>query len=123
MDDACYIGNIFGANIPLVEANFVFVDSSGKLGTTLIDARGNKSQIPAQTLQRTAMLGGQVDELQATITRQQQQIETLTAQLKEQAAQFTAQLKEQAAANPESERPTRSEQTRAASRREQTIKL
>jgi len=97
VDDACYIGNICGANIPLLEANFVFVDSSGRLGTTLIDARGNKFQIPVQTLQRTTMRGGKVEELQAAITQQQQLIETLTAQLKEQAAQFATQLKEQAA--------------------------
>ena len=37
---------------------------------------------------KQAMLNLQVQDLEATITQQQQQIETLTAQLKEQAAQI-----------------------------------
>ena len=35
-----------------------------------------------------AMLNQKVEQLQATVTQQQQQIETLTTQLKEQAAQI-----------------------------------
>jgi septal ring factor EnvC (AmiA/AmiB activator) len=42
--------------------------------------------IPDATKQ--AMLNRTVENLEATITQQQQQIETLTAQLKEQAAQI-----------------------------------
>ena len=43
------------------------------------------------------MLGDKVENLQATVARQQKQIETLTTELKEQSETFTAQLREQAA--------------------------
>ena len=41
-----------------------------------------------KALQRQAMLGDKVEQLQATVAQQQKQIETLTAQLREQAAQI-----------------------------------
>ena len=66
-----------------------------RLGTVTADgpqASGSSSKgIRLQAIPdaaKQAMLDVEVQELQATITQQQQQIETLTAQLKEQAAQI-----------------------------------
>jgi hypothetical protein len=93
--DRCFIDNIFGASVSAATAAFVMVDSDGRLGTTTVDGpgpggfspKGTRSQaIPDPAKQ--AMLNLQVEELEATITQQQQQINALTAQLKEQAAQI-----------------------------------
>jgi uncharacterized coiled-coil protein SlyX len=43
---------------------------------------------PGAPTQRSAMLNGKVEKLEATVAQQQKQIETLTAQLREQAAQI-----------------------------------
>jgi uncharacterized coiled-coil protein SlyX len=81
----------------------VMVDSDGRLGTVSMDGadpggfspKGIRPQaIPDAAKQATLNL--QVQDLEATITQQQQQIETLTAQLIEQIAKMqkvNAQLK------------------------------
>jgi hypothetical protein len=93
--DRCFIDNISGAPVSAATAAFVMVDSDGRLGTVTSDGpepggfspRGIRPQaIPDPAKQ--AMLNLQVQDLEATITQQQQQVETLTAQLKEQAAQI-----------------------------------
>jgi hypothetical protein len=82
VDNSTYISNIIGQDVPLAEATAVFVDDSGKLGTVLVDAAGNRVSIPAsQASKPQAMLNRKVEELQATVAQ-------LTQQLKEQAAQI-----------------------------------
>jgi hypothetical protein len=102
VDNSCYIDNIIGADIPMAEAFFVFVDSSGKLGTNLVAADGSRVAIPASSLQdfmrqgspqavpqpqrqanpdAQAMLNRKVEELEATVA-------DLRTQLKDQAAQI-----------------------------------
>ena len=93
--DRCFIDNIHGAPVSAATAMAVMVDSDGRLGTVSMDGadpggfspKGIRPQaIPDAAKQ--AMLNLQVQDLEATITQQQQQIETLTAQLKEQIAQM-----------------------------------
>jgi Alpha-galactosidase, CBM13 domain len=90
LDDSCYIGNI--ANQPFSAANFVGivgVDSDGKLGTFTIGANGTK--VPFSSLmdtQKQAMSNRKIEELQATVARQQKQIDALTAGLQKASAQL-----------------------------------
>jgi plastocyanin len=95
VSDRCTIDNISGAPVSAATAAMVMVDSDGRLGTVTMDgpdpggfsSKGIRPQaIPDAAKQ--AILNLKVENLQATITQQQQQIETLTAQLKEQAAQI-----------------------------------
>jgi hypothetical protein len=110
VDNACYIGNIHGAPVSNATIAFVFVDASGKLGTVAVDASGNKVTIPGlpslpganapqavpQRVQpqavspdpKEAMLNRKVEELQATVARQQKQIDTLSAGLQKVSAQL-----------------------------------
>jgi hypothetical protein len=91
--DRCFIDNIFGAPVSAVTAVTVMVDSDGRLGTVTADgptpggfsSRGIRPPaIPDAAKQATLNL--QVQDLEATVARNQQQIEMLTAQVKEQAA-------------------------------------
>ena len=93
--DRCFIDNIAGAPVSAATAAMVMVDSDGRLGTITSegpDPGGSSPKgISPQAIPdavRQAMLKLQVQELEATITQQQQQMETLTVQLKEQAAQI-----------------------------------
>jgi hypothetical protein len=108
--NTCYIQGIAGASIPTANAAFVFVDiTTGKLGTVLADANGNKVTTPGlpganppQAVPqgqpkavpqyskdgRQAMLNRKVEELQATVARQQKQIEALSAGLQKVSAQL-----------------------------------
>jgi hypothetical protein len=115
--DRCFIDNIHGAPVSAVTAMAVMVDSDGRLGTVTADGparggfpnKGIEPQVisdafmeprrprrdgkrpeggPSPLNAKQAMLDLQVQNLEATITQQQQQIETLTAQLKEQVAQI-----------------------------------
>jgi hypothetical protein len=90
LDDSCYIGNIAGQ--PISAANFVGavgVDSDGKLGTFLMDAHGNKTPVSSVIgTQKQAMSNGKIEELQATVARQQKQIDALTAGLQKVSAQL-----------------------------------
>ncbi len=109
--NTCYIQGIAGSSIPTASASFVFVDSSsGKLGTVLVDANGNRmtAPIPQNQLQpapqgqlqavpqrysedgRQAMVNLKVQNLQATVAKQQKQIEALTAGLQKVSAQLEA---------------------------------
>ena len=93
--DRCFIDNISGAPVSAATAAMVMVDSDGRLGTVTAEgpARGGfpnkgieRQAIPNAAKQ--AMLDRQVQDLETTITQQQQQIDTLTAQWKEQASQI-----------------------------------
>jgi hypothetical protein len=93
--DRCFIDNIHGAPVSAATAMAVMVDSDGRLGTTTAEgpapggfsSKGVRPEaIPALTKQ--AMLNLEVQDLETTITQQQQQIEALTTQLKEQATQI-----------------------------------
>ncbi len=90
LDDSCYIGNIAGQPISAVGfVGIVGVDVDGKLGTFSIDANGNK--VPVSSLigtQKQAMSNRKVEELQATVARQQKQIDALTAGLQKVSAQL-----------------------------------
>jgi hypothetical protein len=110
VDNACYIGNISGAPVSAATFAFVLVDASGKLGTVTVDANGNKVTIPGlpslpganlpqavpQRVQpqaigpdpKQAMLNRKVEELQATVARQQKQIDALSAGLQKVSAQL-----------------------------------
>ncbi len=105
--NTCYIQEIAGASIPTATAAFVFVDqSTGRLGTLLVDANGNKVTVPILQSQlqaapqdqpkashvsedgRQAMLNLKVKELQATVAQQQKQIEALATGLQKVSAQI-----------------------------------
>ena len=107
VDNACYIGNISGATVAMGTLAFVFVDASGKLGTVPMDANGNKVTVPGlkgtnppqavpervqpQAIHpdpKQAMLNRKVEELQATVARQQKQIDALSAGLQKVSAQL-----------------------------------
>ncbi|PYJ37722.1 MAG: hypothetical protein DME84_06550 [Verrucomicrobia bacterium] len=110
VDNACYIGNIHGAPVSNATVAFVFVDASGKLGTMTVDANGNNvtipglpslpgANLPQAVPQRArpqaigpdpkqAMLNRKVEELQATVARQQKQIDALSAGLQKVSAQL-----------------------------------
>jgi hypothetical protein len=92
--DRCFIGNISGAPVSAATAAMVMVDSDGRLGTVTAEevspggfsSKGIRPQaIPAA---KQAMLNRQVQDLEETITQQQQQIDALTTRLKEQVAQI-----------------------------------
>jgi hypothetical protein len=90
LDDSCYIGNI--ASQPVSAANFVGVlgvDSDGKLGTFSMDS--NRNKVPFSSLmgtQKQAVSNRKIEELQATVARQQKQIDALTAGLQKASAQL-----------------------------------
>ena len=96
VSDRCTIDNIFGAPVSAATAVAVMVDSDGRLGTVTSDGPdpggfSPKGGIRPQAISDAAkqtMLNLKVQNLQATVTLQQQQIETLTTQLKEHAAQI-----------------------------------
>jgi len=87
LDDSCYIGNIFNQPVSS-DAVAVFIDSSGKLGT-LVCPNGNRVSIPAsQASKPQAMSNRKIEQLQATVARQQKQIDALTAGLQKVSAQL-----------------------------------
>jgi uncharacterized coiled-coil protein SlyX len=86
VDNSTYISNIFDQPVSSLDATLVFIDSSGKLGT-VVD--GNK--VPVSSLigtQKQAMSNRKIEELQATVARQQKQIDALTAGLQKVSAQL-----------------------------------
>jgi hypothetical protein len=93
--DRCFIDNISGAPVSAATAMTVMVDSDGRLGTVTAEGPSQAGSSPKGIQPKAipdpakqAMLNLEVEDLEATITQQQQQIETLTAQLKEQAAKI-----------------------------------
>ena len=93
--DRCYIDNISGAPVSAATAAVVMVDSDGRLGTVTTEgpasggssSKGIRPQ-PTPDAAKEAMFNLGVQDLEATITQQQQQVKALTAQLKEQTAQI-----------------------------------
>ena len=84
MSNSCFIGHIQNEAVGAGQnPHIVLVDDTGKLGTAVVDANGNK----VEGLQPQAMLR-KIEELQATVAQQRKGMEVLTAQLKEQAAQI-----------------------------------
>ena len=81
-------------------AALVYVDDTGKLGTVPMAAGRNKTSVPVRRrAQRQAMLNksehhkiaqlqATINELKATVARQQKETQALAAQVKEQAAQI-----------------------------------
>lgn len=103
VDNSCYIGNISGAEVDVTTSALVYVDADGKLGTLNVDRNGNEATLPgipranppqavprsdSLTRAKQAMLDRKVDELQATVTRQQKQIDVLSAGLQKVSAQL-----------------------------------
>ena len=107
VDNACYIGNISGAPVDAGTSAFVVVDADGKLGTVAVAANGTKvtctwsprrESAPSRSPTRPApshrpdpkqaMLNRKVEELQATVARQQKQIDALSAGLQKVSAQL-----------------------------------
>jgi hypothetical protein len=77
VSNSCFIGHIQNEAVGAGQnPHPVLVDDTGKLGTAIVDANGNK----VEGLQPQAMLR-QIEELQATVAQ-------LTTRLKEQAAQI-----------------------------------
>ena len=95
VSDRCFIDNIHGAPVSAGTAAMVLVDSDGRLGTVTMDGAdpGGFSPKGARSLTipgaaRQATLNLKVENLQATVSQNQQEIETLIAQVKEQAVQI-----------------------------------
>jgi hypothetical protein len=83
-----FIAGIFDRAVDVGTAVPVFVDDTGKLGTILVDAVGNKVATPQAMLNESRNQQKRIAELEATVERQQKGMEVLTAQLKEQATQI-----------------------------------
>ena len=96
VDNACYIGGIYGQAIDGGTFGFVLVDTDGKLGIFTTDANGSKATVPSPLgLQQQATLNRKVEEQQATIVelksavaQQQKAMEVLIGQVREQASQI-----------------------------------
>ena len=97
-DHVCYIGNIYGANVDNFGsvARIVRVDPDGRLGTVPcpVDGclgksspKGSQPQAIPDSAKQT-MLNLELQNLEATISEQQNQIDMLTAQVKEQIEQI-----------------------------------
>ena len=83
-----YIAGIFDRAVDVGTAVFVFVDDTGKLGTVLVDANGNKMATPQAMLnesrnqqKRIAELEGTVERLAGMVKEQATQIQKVSAQL------------------------------------------
>ena len=83
-----FIAGIFDRDVDAGTALFVFVDDTGKLGTNLVDAIGNKVATPQAMLnesrnqqKRIAELEGTVERLAAMVKEQAAQIQKVSAQL------------------------------------------
>ena len=88
-DYDCFIAGIFDRDVDIGTAVGVFVDSTQKVGTNLVDANGNKVPFkPQAMLDESLRQQKRIAELEAIVERQQKGMEVLTAQLKEQAAQI-----------------------------------
>jgi multidrug resistance efflux pump len=91
VNDSCFIGNIYGAEISK-NAAFVLIDADGKVGMGAVDANRNKVVLPGpQTmLDELHKQQKRITELEADAARQRKQIETLTASLQKVSAQLDA---------------------------------
>ena len=76
-----FIAGIFNRSVDAGTAQFVFADSTGKIGTILVDAAGNKMTTPQAMLDESRNQQKRIAELEGTVER-------LTAMVKEQAAQI-----------------------------------
>ncbi|HZR06434.1 MAG TPA: hypothetical protein VFA61_11470 [Candidatus Udaeobacter sp.] len=76
-----FIAGIFNRDVSMASAQFVFVDNTGKLGTNLVDAAGNKVATPQAMLDESRNQQKRIAELEGTVER-------LTVMVKEQAAQI-----------------------------------
>jgi hypothetical protein len=93
VSDRCFINNISGAPVSAATAAMVFVDSDGLLGTIPSDesapAGSSSNGVQPQAIPNAARHAGltlEIQNLEATISQQENQIEILTAHLKEQTA-------------------------------------
>jgi hypothetical protein len=97
-DNVCYIGNIYGANVDNfgLVARMVRVDPDGRLGTVPCPVegcpgksspKGSQPQAIPDSAKHT-MLNLELQNLEATISQQQNQIEMLSAQIEEQIEQI-----------------------------------
>jgi hypothetical protein len=91
VDNSCYIGNIYGAEISEFAA-VVLVDADGKVGTGAVDANENKVTLPSPQTMLNELHKQQkrMAEFEATVTQQQSQIQALTAGLQKVTAQLEA---------------------------------
>ena len=83
-----YIAGIFNRSVALATAQLVYADDTGKLGTVLVNAAGNKVATPQAMLnesrnqqKRIAELEGTVERLAAMVKEQGAQIQKVSAQL------------------------------------------
>src|SRR5882757_1577882 len=85
-----YIAGIIDRTVDMATAVSVFVDGTGKLGTTPVDANGNKVAVPTPQAMLNELLKEhkKVEEQQASISQLKSEMQTMVAQLKEQAAQI-----------------------------------
>ena len=85
-----FIAGIFDRDVDVGTAVPVFVDDTGKLGTILVDAAGNKVATPQAMLnesrnqqKRIADLEGTVERLAGMVKEQAAQIQKVSAQLED----------------------------------------
>jgi hypothetical protein len=64
-----FIAGIFNRDIDAGTAVFVFVDDTGKLGTNLVDAAGNKVVTPQAMLNESRNQQKRITELEGTVAR------------------------------------------------------
>jgi len=85
-----FIAGIFDRAVDVGTATFVYVDDTGKLGTSPVDAHGNKVAVPTPQVMLNELLKEhkKVEEQQASISQLKSEMHAMVAQLKEQAAQI-----------------------------------
>ena len=89
-----FIAGIFDRDVDAGTALFVFVDDTGKLGTNLVDANGNKVATPQAMLNESRNQQKRIAELESAVER-------------------LTMMKRAGRANPESERAAGDEQAGA----------
>jgi hypothetical protein len=105
-NNTCYIQGIAGSSIPTANASFVFVDNTtGQLGTMLVNADGNRVTVPISQSQLQAAPQGKYETVpqrsledgrQAMLNESLKQQKRI-AELEDAVARLAATVKEQAA--------------------------
>ena len=85
---ATYIGGIFGASVNAGTALPVYVDTDGHLGTSLVNAPGNKVRARNPQRSQSQAMRGEFQKQQKRITELENTVARLVATVKEQAAQI-----------------------------------
>ena len=86
--DSFFTGGVFGAAVDVTTALAVFVDDTGKLGTNLVDANGNKARVPLRKGAQPQAMLNELRKEQKRVAELEETVARLAATVKEQASQI-----------------------------------